>query len=105
MESFSNLKSKPRSTDKGALTRGDVTTPSVAPLRQRRQTDGEYHPRAALGGIYRSSDRDGHGRHPAVQGDLAISGDDTPLVAVSYNAAYYCGIVLGPFLLLRAGRI
>jgi MFS transporter, DHA2 family, multidrug resistance protein len=42
---------------------------------------------------------------PWTQGDLAISGDDAPLVAVAYNAAYYCGILLGPFLLMRAGRI
>src|SRR5271170_3631125 len=42
---------------------------------------------------------------PWIQGDLAISGDDAPLVAVVYNAAYYCGILLGPFLLMRAGRI
>jgi DHA2 family multidrug resistance protein len=42
---------------------------------------------------------------PWTQGDLAISGDDAPLVAVAYNSAYYCGILLGPFLLMRAGRI
>jgi MFS transporter, DHA2 family, multidrug resistance protein len=42
---------------------------------------------------------------PWTQGDLAISGGDAPLVAVAYNAAYYCGILLGPFLLMRAGRI
>ena len=42
---------------------------------------------------------------PWIQGDLAISGDDAPLVAVAYNAAYYSGILLGPFLLMRAGRI
>jgi DHA2 family multidrug resistance protein len=42
---------------------------------------------------------------PWTQGDLAISGDDAPLVAVAYNAAYYCGILIGPFLLMRAGRI
>jgi DHA2 family multidrug resistance protein len=42
---------------------------------------------------------------PWAQGDLAISGDEAPLVAVAYNAAYYCGILLGPFILMRAGRI
>ncbi len=42
---------------------------------------------------------------PWIQGDLAISGDQAPLVAVAYNAAYYCGILLGPFILMRAGRI
>src|SRR5271168_2747178 len=42
---------------------------------------------------------------PWTQGDLAISGDDAPLVAVAYNVAYYCGILVGPFLLMRAGRI
>lgn len=42
---------------------------------------------------------------PWAQGDLAISGDDAPLVAVAYNAAYYSGILLGPFLVMRAGRI
>lgn len=42
---------------------------------------------------------------PWVQGDLALSGDQAPLVTLTYNGAFYSGILLGPLLLLRFGRI
>ena len=42
---------------------------------------------------------------PWVQGDIALSGDQAPLVTLSYNGAFYAGILLGPRLLLRFGRV
>ncbi|MBV8636972.1 MAG: MFS transporter [Candidatus Eremiobacteraeota bacterium] len=41
---------------------------------------------------------------PWAQGDLALSGDQAPVVTLCYNAAYYTGILLGPWLLRRFGR-
>jgi MFS transporter, DHA2 family, multidrug resistance protein len=42
---------------------------------------------------------------PYIQGDLAISGDQAPLITLSFNGAYYVGILLGPRIMLRLGRI
>ena len=42
---------------------------------------------------------------PYVQGDLALSGDEAPMVSLCYNAAYYTGILLGPWMLRRMGRV
>lgn len=42
---------------------------------------------------------------PWAQGDLALSADQAPIVALCYNAAYYTGILLGPWLLRRYGRV
>src|SRR5215469_8864746 len=42
---------------------------------------------------------------PYAQGDLGLSGDEAPFVTLSYNAAYYIGILLSPWILLRSGRV
>jgi MFS transporter, DHA2 family, multidrug resistance protein len=42
---------------------------------------------------------------PYIQGDLALTGDEAPLVTLSYNAAYYVGILLSPWILSRFGRV
>ncbi len=42
---------------------------------------------------------------PYIQGDLALSGDEAPFVTLSYNAAYYAGILLGPWIIGRFGRV
>ncbi len=42
---------------------------------------------------------------PYTQGDLALSGDEAPFVTLSYNAAYYVGILLSPWILGRVGRV
>jgi MFS transporter, DHA2 family, multidrug resistance protein len=42
---------------------------------------------------------------PYTQGDLALSGDEAPFVTLSYNAAYYVGILLSPWILSRFGRV
>ena len=42
---------------------------------------------------------------PYAQGDLGLSGDEAPFVTLSYNAAYYTGILLSPWILRRLGRV
>ena len=42
---------------------------------------------------------------PYAQGELGLSGDQAPLVTLSYNAAYYIGILLSPWILSRLGRV
>lgn len=42
---------------------------------------------------------------PYAQGDLGLSGDEAPVVTSSYNAAYYVGILLSPWILSRFGRV
>jgi MFS transporter, DHA2 family, multidrug resistance protein len=42
---------------------------------------------------------------PYTQGDLALSGDEAPFLTLSYNAAYYAGILLSPWILRRSGRV
>jgi len=42
---------------------------------------------------------------PYIQGELGLSGDEAPLVTLNYNAAYYAGILLSPWILRRFGRV
>lgn len=42
---------------------------------------------------------------PYIQGELALSGDEAPFVTLSYNAAFYTGILLGPWIVRRFGRV
>ena len=42
---------------------------------------------------------------PYAQGDLGLSGDEAPFVTLSYNAGYYIGILLSPWILRRFGRV
>lgn len=41
---------------------------------------------------------------PWVQGEFALSADETPIIQFSYYGALYLSILLGPWLLLRFGR-
>ena len=42
---------------------------------------------------------------PYIQGELGLSGDEAPIATLSYNAAYYAGILLSPWILRRFGRV